>query len=670
VGASPRSRRASVPSWNLRYNALFGALLLTATACRSFRPAGADAPVALRAALIRIEDTRRLELAPLDSALASPDPALRSAAALTVGRIGARQRAAALRTLATDANAHVAARALYALGLLKDTASVAVASTALRGAPEVAANAAWMLGELGEAGRTALVAAVTEVNLGVRRAPVLLALARVKGVPAASLVPLLSDADSALAWRAAYALARVRSAAAVRAMLAATHSPSIDVRDYAARGLARSLTGDSLGQSAQQRLRELVRDPSARVRTTALRVLAGFGAGNGAAIASALRDPDANVRITAASFAHLAIDSVNGSWLEAWNGDTSFTFRRALAEAALHRGAMRGLWQSWQNEPRWQYRAAAAELDGLGPASEAITRLERPLKDSDGRVRAAATGALATLAESASVAGEARRELRMLARDSDFVVRANALGALARNASAEDLATALASYGIASRDRDLDARLAFWTLVDSALARSSALPDSLTRVLSAIERPSDALERNRAAAISRFASWRDSTGPARPRSWYEARARESLDGRAPMARVATDRGILELVLLPAEAPITVDNFISLARRGYFDGQAFHRVVPNFVVQAGDPRGDGNGGPGYAIRDELNPHRYDRGTLGMALSGPNTGGSQFFVTHSPQPHLDGGYTVFGQLRGGGDVLDRIVQGDRIVSITIH
>jgi cyclophilin family peptidyl-prolyl cis-trans isomerase len=293
------------------------------------------------------------------------------------------------------------------------------------------------------------------------------------------------------------------------------------------------------------------------------------------------------------------------------------------------------------------------------------------LKDSDGRVRAAAAGAVATLAESASVANAARSQLRALARDPDFVVRTNALGALARNASTEDLAVAIASYAVASRDRDLDARLAFWTVVDSALARASApLPDSLARALSAIERPVDPLERSRAASISRFASWRDSTGTPRPRSWYEARARESLDGRAPSVRIVTDRGTLELALFPAEAPITVDNFVSLARRGYFDGQAFHRVVPNFVVQAGDPRGDGNGGPGYAIRDELNPHRYGRGALGMALSGPNTGGSQFFVTHSPQPHLDGGYTVFGQLRSGGDVLDRIVQGDRIVRITIQ
>ena len=136
------------------------------------------------------------------------------------------------------------------------------------------------------------------------------------------------------------------------------------------------------------------------------------------------------------------------------------------------------------------------------------------------------------------------------------------------------------------------------------------------------------------------------------------------------ARIETERGAVELLLFPDEAPITVHNFVTLARRHYFDGQRFHRVVPNFVVQAGDPRGDGNGGPGYAIRDELNPRRYLRGTLGMALSGPNTGGSQFFVTHAPQPHLDGGYTVFGQLVTGGDVLDRIVQGDRIVRITIQ
>jgi len=114
----------------------------------------------------------------------------------------------------------------------------------------------------------------------------------------------------------------------------------------------------------------------------------------------------------------------------------------------------------------------------------------------------------------------------------------------------------------------------------------------------------------------------------------------------------------------------VDNFVTLANAGYYQGTRFHRVVPNFVAQDGDPRGDGNGGPGYAIRDELNRMHYGRGTLGMALSGPHTGGSQYFLTHSSQPHLDGHYTAFGRLVSGWSVLDAIVQGDIIQRVDIR
>jgi len=122
-------------------------------------------------------------------------------------------------------------------------------------------------------------------------------------------------------------------------------------------------------------------------------------------------------------------------------------------------------------------------------------------------------------------------------------------------------------------------------------------------------------------------------------------------------------------LLIREAPMNVENFVELARRGYFNGIVFHRVVPNFVVQGGDPRGDGNGGPGYQIRCEINEVPYDRGAVGMALSGKDTGGSQFFFTHSPQPHLDGGYTVFGRVVDGMDVVDRLARGDKILTVTI-
>jgi cyclophilin family peptidyl-prolyl cis-trans isomerase len=140
-------------------------------------------------------------------------------------------------------------------------------------------------------------------------------------------------------------------------------------------------------------------------------------------------------------------------------------------------------------------------------------------------------------------------------------------------------------------------------------------------------------------------------------------------GRDVRAVVETDKGTLTLRLLPDEAPLTVDNFVMLARRGFFDGLTFHRVVPNFVIQGGDPRGDGNGGPGYQIRCEINLVPYERGMVGMALSGKDTGGSQWFVTHSPQPHLDGGYTVFGRVIEGMKVVDRIARGDRIRRISI-
>jgi len=141
-------------------------------------------------------------------------------------------------------------------------------------------------------------------------------------------------------------------------------------------------------------------------------------------------------------------------------------------------------------------------------------------------------------------------------------------------------------------------------------------------------------------------------------------------GKRITAVVTTTKGSFTINLLPDEATLNVDNFIQLAKRNYFNGITIHRVVPNFVIQDGDPRGDGNGGPGYQIRCEINEVPYERGAVGMALSGKDTGGSQWFVTHSPQPHLDGGYTVFGNVVAGMDVVDAIARGDAIRSIVIN
>ncbi len=136
------------------------------------------------------------------------------------------------------------------------------------------------------------------------------------------------------------------------------------------------------------------------------------------------------------------------------------------------------------------------------------------------------------------------------------------------------------------------------------------------------------------------------------------------------AILKTEKGTFTIDFYPEDAPLTVDNFIKLARSDYFNGVEVHRVVPNFVMQDGDPRGDGNGGPGWSIRCEINMRPFDRGAVGMALSGKDTGGSQWFVTHSPQPHLDGGYTVFGRVNEiGMKVVDTIVRGDKIISVII-
>jgi cyclophilin family peptidyl-prolyl cis-trans isomerase len=139
---------------------------------------------------------------------------------------------------------------------------------------------------------------------------------------------------------------------------------------------------------------------------------------------------------------------------------------------------------------------------------------------------------------------------------------------------------------------------------------------------------------------------------------------------SPRAFIDTDKGTVELELTVLDAPLTVSNFITLARKGFFNGIQIHRVVPDFVVQDGDPRGDGEGGPGYTIRDEINQHPYLRGTVGMALDWQDTGGSQFFITHSPQPHLDGRYTVFGHVVNGMDVVDRLVPGDTLRRVRVR
>lgn len=134
----------------------------------------------------------------------------------------------------------------------------------------------------------------------------------------------------------------------------------------------------------------------------------------------------------------------------------------------------------------------------------------------------------------------------------------------------------------------------------------------------------------------------------------------------PKVAIETDKGKITLALFAKDAPLTTGNFEKLVNAGFYNGLSFHRIVQDFVAQGGDPNGDGTGGPGYKIPDELagNPNRHIRGAVSMALSGPNTGGSQFFIVYQPQPHLDGRHTVFGQVVEGMDVVDKLTKGDKM------
>ncbi|MFO7943348.1 MAG: peptidylprolyl isomerase [Anaerolineales bacterium] len=157
-----------------------------------------------------------------------------------------------------------------------------------------------------------------------------------------------------------------------------------------------------------------------------------------------------------------------------------------------------------------------------------------------------------------------------------------------------------------------------------------------------------------------------------PKQWSHPPEMRIDDQKTYYANMQTEKGEIQLELYPQHAPKTVNNFVFLAENGFYDGITFHRVIENFMIQGGDPSGTGRGGPGYQFEDELdgNPLKHEKGVLSMANAGPNTNGSQFFITHSPQPHLDGKHTVFGKVVAGQEVVDKIQEGDTIRAVIIE
>lgn len=249
----------------------------------------------------------------------------------------------------------------------------------------------------------------------------------------------------------------------------------------------------------------------------------------------------------------------------------------------------------------------------------------------------------------------------------DLFVRASAATVLGRQAKPESLAPLIAALHASENDTNNDAKLAILT------ALSKFKFNQAVEAIGTALNDSDHLVRRRAVDLLKqvgAGDFSDRIGIVRT-SNKKANYQRVVTRmkRKLIARIYTAKGTVTMELFPADAPLTVDSFITLARRGYFNGLTFHRVVANFVIQGGDPNGSGEGGPGYQIRCEVNQRPYGRGAVGMALSGKDTGGSQFFITHSPQPHLDGGYTVFGQVISGMEAVDRITRGDVIKRIDV-
>jgi cyclophilin family peptidyl-prolyl cis-trans isomerase len=322
----------------------------------------------------------------------------------------------------------------------------------------------------------------------------------------------------------------------------------------------------------------------------------------------------------------------------------------------------------------WKGMAAYAQgLGQLGTDRARTILIDLLAGKSYGKPDARAVPAILNAVAAAKVEGLRDILLDALKTPDVFtrVTAAQLLGELGE--SSEPVISALFdAYKSARADKPNDARIAIVQAADKLKHPMNV------QVLTDPTRDEDYVVRLRAAELLRASAAEVTT--TRPlqvgkvetghdRVYWHRVAELSESIKNPVAVLHTKKGDIRIELFAADAPMTVDNFIHLAQSGFYNGLAFVRVVANFVIQGGDPRGDQNGGPGYQIRDEINLRKYETGTVGMALSGKDTGGSQFFITHSPQPHLDGGYTVFGQVTEGMDVVNRIARGDRIERVEI-
>ncbi len=643
--------------------------------------------VEILARLLAAEDARRFDQPLLQQALADPDSSVRAIAATSAGRLGDPRAVRMVGAALSDPVPGVQLAAAFGLGLLRDsTAATYLRQRAQDGTPVPGPLALEMITAAARSGGpegAGFVRSVLEGSLWGDRDdfPYLVARAALESwrlgrrASVDALLPVFMGGSEDGRFSAAFSLVRLRAAAAVPRFLDVVGSrAAAGTRALAARGLARVMV-DSAGLEhapVEDLLLRATRDEDAGVRIAALRSLASYqDPAASAKVLPLLGDPLQNVQVQAAEALGALGGPEAGTALAGvvTGGKGSWALRRqallslAQADSAGFRAAAAG----WAGSSDWRERAVAGEA----MAAAAPGALGPFLSDADPRVVAATLGAWGrggTAADTAYIAA-----CRRLIQARDAVVRSAAADALALAADPADRPALLDAYRAGARDSIPDAR---WSVLGALQAGLAHEGTGERELLAALGPAPDYQVRQWAEQHWPGAS--DVLGPAYPvqtgRTMQDYRqvVREFLvlagQDRYPKVQVQLEAGgSFTLELFGPEAPLTVLNFLRLVDRRYFDGMRFHRVVPDFVVQTGDPRGDGWGGPGGAIRDEINPRRYKAWTVGMALSGADTGGSQWFITLSPQPGLDGGYTVFGQVTDGIPAVQRITQGDRIRTI---
>jgi len=495
-----------------------------------------------------------------------------------------------------------------------------------------------------------------------------------------SLARLLAGREAGARGGAAYALGRIPPESAPDALGAVLTDPDAEVRALAARAWGKQ-RGDP------GRLEPLLRDPDVRVRVEAARAL-GTSPEAQRIVAGAIAPAIADLRgdVTAARFAHplvalfeaAAAAHVDRAALPdpaSISGPTKASTvaarcADALAQDRLTGGIVRTPRCGAGLEPEWRSRMRTGILavELAEKSAEARAAAAAALHDPDSRVRAQAAGA----------AGPAlANELRALLDDRDPFVVADAASSLAKDpamakasvpAAEQAVQRLVAAKSKGAGDPASDALAALAQLLGAAEDKRD-----VPALQSLLPTGSPFIYRSVADALRALGAPAPATPPPSPAIPDETAA--GLPGGTPrprMLRLRTTAGdlALELRSRDGEAPLTSAAIAALAARGFYRSLSWHRVVPDFVVQGGDPRGDGEGGPGWALPDEHTPLYFRRGTVGIATNGPETGGSQLFICHSAQPHLDGRYTIFAELRDGESTLDSLQVGDEILTASVE